>query len=89
MIVIADSNIFISALITPNGVVASVLAEKSRIYKKYKIWTGDNALANALKEKGYDICITTTELRHKLYKKSNGSSPSVSFRRSSQIQDCE
>lgn len=31
MIVITDSNIFISALITPKGVVASVLAEKDRI----------------------------------------------------------
>jgi len=145
MIVITDSNIFISALITPRGVVASVLAEKGRIqflvldyvieevenhaqkiadisdkskqqiitnfrkliagigiidkdeipkkdlieakkivqdidindayfvalhlYKRHKIWTGDNALANALKKKGYNFCITTAELKKKLYKK--------------------
>src|SRR5690606_36337053 len=31
MIVITDSNIFISALITPQGAVASVLVEKNRI----------------------------------------------------------
>lgn len=31
MIVIADSNIFYSALITPKGVIASILAEKRKI----------------------------------------------------------
>jgi predicted nucleic acid-binding protein len=31
MIVITDSNIFISALITPSGVIASILTEKDRI----------------------------------------------------------
>ncbi len=145
MIIIADSNIFISALITPKGIVASVLAEKSQIqffapsyvidevkahvekiallaeknkkviwsdfknllkgieivnvsdipdqhilqaenivkdidikdaifvalhlYKKHKIWTGDNTLVHALKEKGYNFCVTTAELKRKLYKK--------------------
>lgn len=31
MIIIADSNIFMSALINPNGLVASILSEKKRI----------------------------------------------------------
>lgn len=145
MIVIIDSNIFVSALITPNGTVASVLSEKGRIqflvldyvieevenhaqkiadisakakkevltdfrnlikgigiidkdeipkkdlieakkivqdidihdayfvalhlYKKHKIWTGDNELADALKAKGYNFCITTSELKRYIYKK--------------------
>ncbi len=39
------------------------------LYKHHKIWTGDRKLINGLKAKGYDICITTTELKAKLYKK--------------------
>ncbi|WP_034557137.1 PIN domain-containing protein [Capnocytophaga sp. oral taxon 332] len=35
----------------------------------HKIWTGDKILINGLKEKGYDICITTEELKKYLYKK--------------------
>lgn len=35
----------------------------------HKIWTGDKVLINGLKSKGYDICITTEELKNKLYKK--------------------
>lgn len=35
----------------------------------HKIWTGDKILINGLKSKGYDICITTEELKAKLYKK--------------------
>lgn len=35
----------------------------------HKIWTGDKILINGLKEKGYDICITTEELKRYLYKK--------------------
>lgn len=33
----------------------------------HKIWTCDKILSNRLKEKGYNICITTTELKKKLY----------------------
>ena len=35
----------------------------------HKIWTCDAKLANGLKEKGYDMCITTNEIREKTYKK--------------------
>ena len=35
----------------------------------HKIWTCDTKLANGLKEKGYDMCITTNEIREKTYKK--------------------
>ena len=35
----------------------------------HKIWTLDKILSNGLKEKGYDICITTTEVKERLYKK--------------------
>lgn len=142
MIVITDSNIFISALITPKGAVATLMKRKDKIqfltpsyvieevrihlkkiaffagkdtriiwfefkklltgvelidmkniprkyilkaefilkdvdiddaifvalhlYKRHKIWTGDNALVKSLKEKGYDFCITTSELKQKL-----------------------
>lgn len=145
MIVIADSNIFISSIYTPDGSTANILTAKSNIqffapnfvfeeiknhlseisdksgktkreisnilqritsnvifytvddvpkkytqkaieivrdidifdapfialhlYKKHKIWTGDRILINGLKKKGYDICITTTQLKKMLYKK--------------------
>jgi len=145
MIVIADANIIISALMSPHGSTASVLKDRSNIqfmapsylltevyehwqkivrsttlsrkellddfyfyeskitftdienipekhlikayelvkdidegdvdfialhlYKKHKIWTGDKALINGLKAKGYDIFVTTAELRQKMYKK--------------------
>jgi len=145
MIVIADSNIIISALINPEGSIASIFKEKSNIqfiapdyllvevyehwskiakysllskmelikeldfykkritfyspneipkkhrttaykiikdidlddtpfvslyfYKKHKIWTGDKILIKELLAKGYDICITTAELKRKIYKK--------------------
>jgi predicted nucleic acid-binding protein len=39
------------------------------LYTKHKIWTTDNILNTYLKEKGHDICITTTELKKYLYKK--------------------
>ena len=39
------------------------------LYKKHKIWTGDKRLINGLKSIGFDICITTAELKTKLYKK--------------------
>ncbi|MDR2204704.1 MAG: PIN domain nuclease [Flavobacteriaceae bacterium] len=39
------------------------------LYTKHKIWTTDIQLQNGLKAKGYDICITTTELKKSLYKK--------------------
>ena len=38
-------------------------------YKKYKIWTTDKVLRDGLNAKGYNICITTAELRKHLYKK--------------------
>jgi predicted nucleic acid-binding protein len=38
-------------------------------YKKYKIWTSDKKLITGLQNKGYDICITTAQIRLKLYKK--------------------
>lgn len=38
-------------------------------YKKYKIWTLDKKLIKGLEKKGYDICVTTSELRNYLYKK--------------------
>lgn len=145
MIVITDSNIIFSALISPNGVVAKIFKEKSNIqfiaptymleevynhwvklnkhssldtfklikeldflkskisfivtvdiprkfrlqayeivkdfdsddavfvalnlYKKHKIWTSDKVLINGLEKKGYKICVTTAELKAKLYKK--------------------
>ncbi|HNM32395.1 MAG TPA: PIN domain-containing protein, partial [Chitinophagales bacterium] len=36
---------------------------------KHKIWTGDLQLIKGLKRMGYDICITSIELRKSLYKK--------------------
>lgn len=38
--------------------------------KGHKIWTCDAKLSNGLKEKGYDICVTTKEIKAKTYKKS-------------------
>ena len=145
MIVITDSNIIVSALIKPNGAIASIFKQKSKIqffapdfllielknhlpriakisdlnskelnseieflkerisfisiekipkkyireayeivkdididdtffvalniYSGYKIWTTDNILKNGLINKGYNICITTAELRKFLFKK--------------------
>jgi hypothetical protein len=37
--------------------------------KGHKIWTCDTILAEGLKEKGYDICISTKSLKTKTYKK--------------------
>ena len=37
--------------------------------KGHKIWTCDFELINGLKKEGYDICITTKELRASTYKK--------------------
>lgn len=39
MIVITDSNIFFSALISPDGVVAKVLNEKKKIQFKVTLFT--------------------------------------------------
>lgn len=145
MILVTDSNLIFSALISPNGIVASVFKEKSQLqflapdylkeevkfhwkkiathtslsikelneewrflqnrikfidaevisdkiidnayeivndidpkdilfvalhfYTKHKLWTSDKVLSEGLKAKGFDICITTEELRHRLYKK--------------------
>lgn len=38
------------------------------IHTHHKIWTGDKKLIKGLKAKGYDICITTSELKNYLYK---------------------
>lgn len=35
----------------------------------HKIWTGDKILIKGLLNKGFDICITTEELKKMLYKK--------------------
>jgi len=35
----------------------------------HKIWTGDKILIKGLLDKGFDICITTEELKKMLYKK--------------------
>ena len=37
--------------------------------KGHKIWTCDNLLSKRLKEMGYDICISTQELKTNIYKK--------------------
>lgn len=39
------------------------------LYKKHKLWTGDRKLINGLLKKGYDICITTAQLRDFIHKK--------------------
>ncbi len=38
-------------------------------HQGHKIWTGDTKLIEGLKKKGYDICITTSQLKKNLYKK--------------------
>lgn len=61
MIIIADSNIFMSALVSPTGLTASILAER---------WTSDKVLVHGLTEKGYGhFFITTETLKTFLYKK--------------------
>ena len=40
--------------------------------KGHKIWTCDFKLINGLKEMGYDICVTTKDIKEKCYKKTNG-----------------
>ena len=40
--------------------------------KGHKIWTCDLKLINGLKEMGYDICVTTKDIKEKRYKKTNG-----------------
>jgi predicted nucleic acid-binding protein len=39
------------------------------LFKKHKIWTSDKVLIKGLQAKGYNICITTAELKASLYKK--------------------
>ena len=39
------------------------------LFKKHKIWTSDKVLIKGLERKGFKICITTSELKSKLYKK--------------------
>ena len=40
--------------------------------KGHKIWTCNFKLINGLKEMGYDICVTTKDIKEKRYKKTNG-----------------
>ena len=39
------------------------------LLNNHKIWTGDKVLIDGLKAKGYNICVTTAELKQKIYKK--------------------
>ena len=39
------------------------------LFKKHKIWTSDKVLIKGLEQKGFKICVTTSELKLKLYKK--------------------
>lgn len=39
------------------------------LFKKHKIWTSDKVLIKGLERKGYKICVATSELKLKLYKK--------------------
>jgi len=39
------------------------------LYTKHKLWTGDKKLIKGLLTKGYDICVTTEQLKEKIYKK--------------------
>lgn len=38
-------------------------------YKKHRLWTSDKVLIKGLETKGYNICITTEEIKGSLYKK--------------------
>ncbi|PWA09523.1 PIN domain-containing protein [Flavobacterium laiguense] len=38
-------------------------------FKKHRLWTSDKVLIKGLEKKGYNICITTTEIKNSLYKK--------------------
>jgi len=48
---------------------SKIFDEKKIIEKGHKIWTCDNILSKRLKEMGYDICISTQELKTNIYKK--------------------
>jgi len=39
------------------------------LFKKHKIWTTDKLLREGLEKKGFKICVTTSEVKSKLYKK--------------------
>ena len=61
-----------SALISPTGLVASILSEKKRIQLqiKHKIWTMDDHLKNGLTEKGYGhFFVSEEEMIANTYKK--------------------
>jgi hypothetical protein len=59
----------VRAEITPRLARALGCLVALHLFKKHKIWTGDKVLINGLQSKGYDICVTTTELKTKMYKK--------------------
>ena len=44
--------------------------EIAQFVERHKIWTCDFELIKGLKEMGYDICVTTKDLKAKCYKKS-------------------
>ena len=85
MILITDSNLIISALITPNGAIASIIKAKHNfqfiapdfvffialhLHTGHKIWSGDEKLKKGLTAKGYGHFFTSTEeLKKHLYKK--------------------
>jgi len=85
MILITDSNLIISALITPNGAIASIIKAKHNfqfiapedvffialhLHTGHKIWSGDEKLKKGLTTKGYGHFFTSTEeLKKHLYKK--------------------
>jgi hypothetical protein len=75
MIIIADSNIFMSALISPQGLIASVLAERKNIqyivpdYLIEEVTEHIPDLVKRLKNKRTKKQLTTEELSQHLYKK--------------------
>lgn len=75
MIIIADSNIFMSALISPQGLIASVLAERKKIqyivpdYLIEEVTEHIPDLVKRLKNKRTKKQLTTEELSQHLYKK--------------------
>ena len=73
MILITDSNLIVSALITPHGAIASIIDGffvALHLHTGHKIWSGDEKLKKGLTKKGYGHFFTSTEeLKEKLYKK--------------------
>ena len=69
-----ESDISIPNIRKAAEIVATIDTEDAPFVELYletghKIWTLDKVLSNGLKKKGYDICISTKELKERLYKK--------------------